>query len=693
MSTQDLLIEIGTEELPPKALKQLSATFCDGIVQGLAEQQLEHGQVHRYASPRRLAIVIEALTLQAQDRALEILGPPADRAKDEDGQWSKAAEGFARKQGVAADALEVADTEKGPRLCFRSVAAGARAEECIEAVVDSSVRKLPIPKRMRWGSGRTEFVRPVHWAVVMLGENTVDCTILGLQAGQLSRGHRFHSSGELKINSPADYLETLRQAHVIASFEERQGLIREQVETQAAALNATAVIDQALLDEVTALVEWPVTLSGSFEQRFLQVPSEALVYSMQEHQKYFPVVDQQGQLLPHFITVANIESKDPAQVIAGNERVIRPRLSDADFFFTTDKKTPLAGRVEKLKSIVFQQKLGSLHDKTLRIVGLAKALATDTGADTACAERAALLCKTDLLTEMVGEFADMQGIAGRYYALHDGEESAVAHALEQQYWPRYSGAQLPDGPVATTLALADRLDTLVGIFGINQAPTGSKDPFALRRASLGVLRIMVEGKLPLDLRDCLGNAAAQYDEGILLENTVELVLDYMIERFRAWYEDEKIATEVFKAVAAKKLSQPLDIHRRVRAVDEFSRLPQARSLAAANKRVSNILDDISPESLAGEVSKDLLLESAEQRLAAAISAKSGEAQTLFSAGDYTELLSSLAALQEPVDQFFDQVMVMAEDESVRNNRLRLLNQLRQLFLQVADISQLVVGKS
>ncbi len=693
MSKADLLIEIGTEELPPKALSGLSAAFTQGIVSGLAEQRLEHGEVESFASPRRLAVLVRGVTLQAESRDIEVLGPPVDRAKDDDGNWTPAAEGFARKQGVAVEALETADTDKGARLCFRSQQQGARCEDSLEAIIDNSLKALPIPKRMRWGAGRTEFVRPAHWAVVLLGEEPIKCNVLGLASGSTSRGHRFHAPGEVQISSAENYAAILKEAHVLASFEERREIISQQVTDQADIIQAQVMLDDDLLDEVTALVEWPVALMGRFEERFLQVPSEALVYSMKEHQKYFPVVNSAGELLPHFITVSNIESKDPAQVIDGNERVIRPRLSDADFFFSTDKKTPLVDRVEVLQSIVFQQKLGTLFDKTQRLVGLSAYLAAGTGADQSLAERAALLAKTDLLTEMVGEFADMQGTAGRYYALHDGEEAAVAAALEQQYWPRYSGAELPQESVATTLALADRLDTLVGIFGIGQQPTGSKDPFALRRASLGVLRIMVEGELQLDLRECLTAAAEQFADGTLAEDTVEQVLVYMIERFRAWYEDEQIAVEVFKAVSARKLTVPYDIHRRVLAVDGFSRLPQAQALAAANKRVANILADVAPESLSGEVSDRLLTEAAEQQLAAAIAGKRDTVNALYQDNDYSVLLTSLSELREVVDQFFDDVMVNVDDDEVRLNRQRLLAQLRELFLLVADISQLVPLKS
>jgi glycyl-tRNA synthetase beta chain len=692
MSTDHLLLEIGTEELPPKALKILRDALADGIRSGLQEAGLAFGTVHSYATPRRLAVHIEDLQLQGEDQTVESLGPPADRAREADGSWSKSAEGFARKNGVSADELEIVDTPRGQRLAYKSRVSGALASACLPGIIERSALELPAPKRMRWGSGRTEFVRPVRWLVLLLGEQVLECEILGLKSSRLTRGHRFHSSGKLELCSAADYRPQLRENKVIASFEERRDQIRQQVEAQAQAVNARAEIDPALLDEVTALVEWPVALTGNFEERFLEVPAEALVYSMKEHQKYFHVVDAQGGLLPHFITVSNIESTDPAQVIDGNERVIRPRLSDADFFFRTDQKTPLADRVERLGNIVFQQKLGTLRDKTRRLEQLARSLAGEIGADPEQAARAALLSKTDLITDMVGEFADMQGIAGRYYALNDGEPAPVAEALQQQYWPRFAGDQLPQGPVASCLALADRLDTLVGIFGIGQAPTGSRDPFALRRASLGVLRIIVEGELTLDLRHYLQAAADQYPAGVLEEGAVESAFNYMLERFRAWYEDENIPARVFQAVSARQLSQPLDIHRRVHAVHAFSQLPQASALAAANKRVSNILEKQGTEDTGSDISEDLLQEPAEIALARMLPEKSASLDAYLAENRYTEGLAMLADLQHPVDEFFDQVMVMVEAPDLRANRLGLLKSLRDLFLQVADISLLVVAK-
>ncbi len=692
MNTDTLLVELGTEELPPKALKSLGLAFRDGIVRGLQERKLGFGEVQWFATPRRLAVLVAEVQLQAPDHSVEALGPPLDSARDKAGNWTPAAIGFAKKQGVEPDQLQVFDTPKGSRLGLISTVRGADTSASINDIVNASIQQLPIPKRMRWGASRVEFVRPAHWVVAMLGTRWDHGEILGLPTGNTTRGHRFHSSGSIVLKRPEDYREALANAKVVASFEQRREMIRDQVEVEASAIKATAVMDENLLDEVTGLVEWPVALTGSFEARFLEVPAEALVSSMKEHQKYFHLVDAQGKLMPNFITIANIESKDPVQVIAGNERVIRPRLSDAAFFFATDKKTRLEQRVAKLDSVVFQQQLGTLLDKTHRVMRVAAGLAERMGTAAAPAERAALLSKADLLTEMVLEFADMQGVAGYYYALHDGEEPDVAAAIAQQYWPKFAGDRLPESPTACALGLADRLDTLVGIFGIGQAPTGSRDPFALRRASLAVLRIMVEHQLELDLRDCLELAADQYPAGVITPGSTGQVLDYMIERFRAWYEEEAIPAEVFKAVSARKLSRPLDIQRRVHAVHAFTALPEAASLAAANKRVSNILEKLDASHEFGEVSPYLLLEPQEQQLAARLAALTQVARGHLENDEYTAALACLAGLKEPVDAFFDGVMVNAEDASLRHNRLNLLKVLRELFLQVADISQLVVAR-
>lgn len=692
MSTATLLVELGTEELPPKALKALGLAFRDGIAAGLAERDLECGKVEWFASPRRLAVRILNVPLRSADKQVEMLGPPADKAKDADGNWTPAAAGFAKKQGIEPEALQVIETPKGARLGLQKTEPGIDTAACINGVINEAIGALPIPRRMRWGASRVEFVRPVHWIVAMLGNSAVSGEVLGLPCGNTTRGHRFHSSGELTLNTPEDYESTLHSAKVIAHFETRRALIAERVKAEAAALGAVAVIDEDLLDEVTGLVEWPVALAGSFEERFLQVPAEALISSMKEHQKYFHVVDESGNLKPHFITVSNIESTDPAQVVAGNERVIRPRLADAAFFYETDKKTPLADRLEKLEGIVFQKKLGSVADKTRRIAALSAQLASATGADPAVAGRAATLSKCDLVTDMVQEFSDMQGIAGAYYAAHDGEPQDVADAIAQQYWPKFAGDRLPQGPVAAAVGLADRLDTLVGIFGIGQPPTGSKDPFALRRASLAVLRILVEKQIDVDLRECLTKAAAQFARGVIKEGTVDDVFAYMIERFRAWYEEENIPVEVFKAVTATNPVRPLDIHRRVHAVHAFSQLPEAQALAAANKRVANILGKLEAGHTFGDVSTDLLAEAQEHSLHNALHELAPVSRQYLLEGDYTAALSALAGLRDTVDAFFDDVMVNAEDAQLRNNRLNLLKQLRGEFLAVADISQLAVGK-
>ncbi len=692
MSRETLLIELGTEELPPRALRTLSEAFTANILEGLDAHRLAYGAHRSFATPRRLAVLVDALALKADDENIEMFGPPADKARQEDGSWSPAAIGFARKQGLQPDQLEIADTDKGPRLCIRTVAPGVSATDALPEILAAAVRDLPIPKRMRWGASRSEFVRPVHWLVALLGDTVVDCELLDQPAGRETRGHRFHAPEAISLSRATDYEDMLKSARVIADLDTRRAMIQDQVIAAADTLGAQASIDPELLEEVTALVEWPVALSGSFEERFLEVPQEALVSSMQEHQKYFPIVDKNGGLLPHFVFVSNIESRDPAQVIDGNERVIRPRLADADFFYSSDQQQSLASRVERLKSIVFQQKLGTLHDKTERLQALARTLAGPVGAEAEAAARAALLSKTDLLTLLVGEFSDLQGIAGRYYALHDGEPTDVADAMQQQYWPAYAGDRLPEAPVATCLALADRLDTLVGIFGIGQPPTGSKDPFALRRAALGVLRILVEKELALDLRDALGWAAANYPSGTLEPGCVEAVTRYMLERLRAWYEEAEIPVEVFKAVDARGVTTPLDFDRRVKAVHAFSALPEATALAAANKRVSNIL---SKQGNVGEpfgVSEDLLTEPAEIQLSAAIAASRPGFEAHMAEGAYTEALAELAGLQGPVDSFFDDVMVMADDETLRNNRLGLLASLQQLFLQVADISQLAPSR-
>ena len=690
--SQDFLVELGTEELPPKALLKLSTAFSQSIAASFKQLNLAFDSIEPFASPRRLAVLVHKLAPATPVRDEVIWGPPKKIAFDENGEPSKAATAFAKKNGIDVADLVSENDGKIDKLVFRTQAGGEKTVDHLEAIINSALKSLPIPKRMRWGANRHEFVRPVHWLVMLYGQDIVDASVLGLTAGRTTRGHRFHYNQTLDIQTPVDYANLLKNtAYVLADFNERKALIKEQVEAEAKQHGGTAVIDADLLNEVTALVEWPVALTGRFEERFLSVPAEALISSMKEHQKYFHMVDANGELLPFFITVANIESKDKAQVIDGNERVIRPRLSDAVFFFETDKKTTLASKRERLKNIVFQAKLGTVYEKTERIAKLAEQIATKLNADAKQVIRAGELCKSDLVSEMVYEFSDMQGIAGYHYAKHDGEQTDVALAMNEHYMPRFAGDNLPTTDTGAIVALADRLDTLIGIFGIGEQPTGSKDPFALRRASVGVLRLLVEQNRNLDLRELLSFAYAQHKHLPEGEAVIEQVLNYMLDRFRAWYEEQSIKAEVFLSVNAKKLSTPLDIDQRVQAVNYFNQLPEAQALAAANKRVSNILAKVEG-SITKEIDASLLVETAEKDLAAAISDKQKDVAPLFASKQYKEALSSLASLRDTVDTFFDDVMVMTDDERLKNNRLALLQQLRQLFLEVADISLLVPSK-
>lgn len=687
------LVEIGTEELPPTALNTLSREFTRGIESGLKTENLSFDHSESFASPRRLAVIVEGLAAHTPLEDIVVWGPPAKIAFDDAGKPTKAALGFASKNGIDPGELQVESDGKAEKLVHHSKAGGVATQTLLAGIVDQALGSLPIAKRMRWGSSRAEFVRPVHWAVMLFDETVIETEILGVKTGRESRGHRFHYNQPIELNCPADYAQKLRDpGYVIAGFTERQSLVREQVIAAGKKLGGEAVIDDDLLEEVTALVEWPVALAGNFEKRFLDVPAEALISSMKEHQKYFHLVNNKGELLPHFITLCNIESADPAQVIAGNEKVIRPRLADAAFFFETDKKITLSQQRERLKTIVFQAQLGTVFDKTERIAKLAGHIAKAINADTDMAIRAGQLCKADLVTTMVYEFADMQGIAGYYYARNDGEPEEIAAAMQEQYLPRFAGDALPQTITGSLIALADRLDTLVGIFAIGQIPTGSKDPFGLRRASLGALRIMVEKKLPLDLRELLDLALTNYSSLSQDKNAgaaVDATLAYMLERFKAWYEEAKIPSEVFQAVSAKNLSNPLDINNRVYAVSEFCKLPEAAALAAANKRVSNILakQDELPKA---QVNVGLLTEHAEKNLAHELEAMQSVIAPLLAEQDYTRALASLASLRESVDNFFDDVMVMTDDPALRANRLALLHQLRGLFLEVADISYLAV---
>ncbi|MCB2387078.1 glycine--tRNA ligase subunit beta [Thalassolituus alkanivorans] len=684
MSKQDFLVELGTEELPPKALKNLSAAFTSGIEQGLKEAGLNFGAVVSFAAPRRLAVRIEALEAQQADQEEILYGPPANIAFDADGKPTKAAEGFAARAGATAADLQTGDNGK---LMIQRTIKGKNTVELLPAIVQNSLDKLPIPKRMRWGASRVEFVRPVQWLVMLFGSDVVDGEVLGLKAGNTSRGHRFHAPGEITIANPAEYQDKLRAAYVMADFAERAALINEQVAAKGKELGGEAVIDADLLDEVTALNEWPVALAGSFDEDFLRVPPEALVSSMKEHQKYFHVM-KDGKLMPNFITIANIESKDPAQVISGNEKVIRPRLSDAAFFWDTDRKQKLESRFAKLENVVWVNGLGSIADKARRIGKLASRIAAVTGADSALVERAAQLCKNDLVSSMVYEFTDLQGLAGKYYAEHDGEHADVAAAMVEQYMPAFAGDALPASQTGTLIALADRLDSLVGLFGIGQIPTGSKDPFALRRASLGVLRLLVEKEINIDLGDLIDWAIGSDWATAPKAETKATLTEYLLDRFSAWYADEGIPAGVFQSVRALGITNALDINRRVQAVHAFNKLDAAEALAAANKRVSNILAKNGGDKVQAKVDSALLAQAEEKTLAEQVAAKQQAVEPLMAQGDYSAALTELAGLRAAVDAFFDNVMVMADDEAVKNNRLALLKQLQGLFIGIADISLL-----
>lgn len=693
MTNADFLLEIGTEELPPKALSSLMHALAEGIAAGLQQAGLMHGEIEPFATPRRLAVRVRQLSTRQPDRTEERRGPALTAAFDAAGAPTQAALGFARSAGVAIEALERLENDKGAWLIHRRQISGTSATELLPALLNQALTQLPVPKKMRWGSSKVEFVRPVHWVVMLLGDQVIPGSLLGVEAGNLSYGHRFHAPCAILLPDPDAYPALLaQQGRVIVDFAERHSRIRQLIEAEAAKIGARAEIDPALLDEVTALVEWPVALLGNFDPAFLEVPMEVLISSMKGHQKYFHLIDQSGRLLPHFITLSNLQSSDPAQVIAGNERVIRPRLADARFFYDNDRKQPLSGWREQQRGIIFHNQLGTLHEKSERLARLAAIVAKTIGADATLAQRAGELAKCDLLSAMVGEFPELQGTMGGYYARHDGEPEAVAAALEEQYRPRFAGDALPATAIGTALALAEKLDTLVGLFGIGQPPTGTRDPFALRRAALGTLRILIEGRHDLDLPALIEAARDGYPMLPQAATVVSELFRYLLERFRAWYQDEGIGNEVITAVLALPNANPHDIHLRLLAVNHFITLESAAALASANKRVANLLNKEGVAAAAkGAVDSTLLREEAEQQLAAAVAEKSTAIAPLLAARDYSQALEQLAGLRSAIDAFFDQVMVMVEDEALRNNRLRLLTALRTLFLQVADISELRSG--
>jgi glycyl-tRNA synthetase beta chain len=680
---RDLLIEIGTEELPPLALANLSQVFEANIVQQLSALGFSGLESKRYATPRRMAVCIKNLPLRQPDQQIERRGPAVNAP-------AQAIEGFARSCNVQVDQLQRLKTDKGEWFYHKSMQTGAETRARIPAIVEEALNKLPIPKRMRWGSGTAEFVRPVHWIVLLYGSEVIDAPVLGVAAGNKTYGHRFYHPKAIVLKSPDDYVAALKQAKVIADAQERREKIAEQVLATSKKIGGKINLQEksALLEEVTALVEWPVPLVCRFDEHFLAVPAEALVSTMESNQRYFALYDKSGKLLPDFIVICNIESRDVARVREGNERVIRPRFADAKFFWEQDKKQSLDDFNERLKTVVFQNRLGTVYDKAARIAALGTKIAQRLGADVKAVQRAGLLSKADLMSNMVGEFPKLQGIMGRYYALHAGEAAAVAAAIEEHYLPRYAGDRLPESQAGQCLAIADRLDTLIGIFAANLKPTGEKDPFALRRAAIGVLKIMIEKKLDLDLLELLWDAAASFDPEVKAPRVVEEVFDYVLGRLRSEYEDnagEPFTPQQIEAVLSLKPSRPLDFDRRIRAVKLFSALPEAESLSAANKRIANILKK---SGVTGEaaIQADLLQEPAEKKLHAEIEKLMPQIEPLCAGGRYEEALSRLAGLRQIVDEFFDKVMVMADDEAVKKNRLALLQQLHRAFTRIADIA-------
>ena len=690
----DFLVEIGTEELPPRALPDLQAGFASGLETALRKARLNFNELQSFATPRRLAVLVTGLQLQQTPKQVERRGPPIRQSFDDDGNPTRAAEAFAESCGVTPAKLETLETDKGTWLVYRGEVAGQAAADLLPDMVAATLKNLPIPKRMRWGDRTVDFVRPAHWVLMLLGKQVLDATILGLTAGRTTLGHRFHAPGEIELKQPADYAKQLSsKGMVIADFDERATRIRAAAEAAVADLDGTPVLEDSVVNEVAALVEWPIAVRGSFDPKFLRLPVEVLTATLQDQQRYFPVRDAAGELLPEFIAISNIDSKEPEQVRKGNERVVRPRLADAGFFWDQDSKNTLAERREQLKNVVFQRGLGSLYEKSERVAALAARIGTKLGADPDAVSRAAALAKTDLLTQLVGEFPSLQGRMGYYYALNDGEAPEVAVALEEQYLPRHGGGQLPETPVGWALGLADRLDTLAGVFALGRRPTGNKDPFALRRTALGLVRILIEKEIDLDLPTMLGEAVdLQPLNKIDRDELVDELFAFIVERMRAYYldgiapglEPGDVSVEMFESVRARAPGSPLDFHQRLEAVRSFLELDESESLAIANKRIANILR--SADAAADGVDPSLFQADEERALSDAVDAVLPRHQADLEERNYTSVLHNLAALREPVDAFFDGVMVLAEDEAQRNNRLAQLTRLRELFLDVADLS-------
>lgn len=688
MNTENLLIEVGTEELPPKSLKKLAESLAANFEQELEKLSLTFETINWMAAPRRLALTVTSLAGSQADKVIDKKGPAISAAFDTEGNPTKAAQGWAKSNGIDVSQAEKLETDKGAWLLHRAKVEGKPVTEIIPEALRQALAKLPIPKPMKWGAYKTQFIRPVHTVTVLFGSDVLEGEVLGINISNQLQGHRFHHPERVTITHANDYVDALLKAKVMVDYEQRKNVILEQVESITQEINAKAVIDDDLLDEVTSLVEWPVALVGEFEDRFLNVPSEALIYTMQDNQKYFPLTTVEGNLLSKFIFISNIESKNPAKVIEGNEKVVRPRLADAEFFFETDKKTSLEARLVSLESVLFEKQLGTLKEKSERISSLSTKIAKKIGANEAAAARAGLLSKADLMSEMVMEFTDIQGTMGRYYAINDGESVEVATAIEEQYYPKYSGAPVPSSDVGACVALADKLDSLAGIFGINKPPKSDKDPFALRRAAIGIIRIITEKKLDLDLVWLTDLAVSEYGNKLTNKNTLQQILDFFFARFRSWYQDQDISVDVIQAVLERKPTSPTDLNDRITAVQHFKSLEACDALAAANKRVSNILSKADIDLTDKEINTALFEQSYESKLFESINAQKSVVEPLISDGNYKDALSSLATLRDVTDEFFENVMVMSEDTDVRVNRLTLLTELQNLFLKTADISLL-----
>jgi len=695
MSMLPLLIELGTEELPPKALPELAQAFFDGIANGFEKRGIAFNKNNAKAlySPRRLAALFAEVGTEQASQKSEVLGPYLNIGLNAEGQPTPALLGFASKNGLSVEQLEKTTDQKGERFVARSEKPGAITNTLIAEIVSESLAALPIPKPMRWGNRETKFIRPVHWLVMLMGNDVIDGEVMGLKSDRMSRGHRFHHNKPVWISSPHHYVDALRDAFVLVNADERRDRIREQIETTAKQTGGSARIDENLLNEVNCLVEWPSPVLCSFEKEFLAVPQEALITTMESNQKFFPVLDANGKLSEQFIGIANIESKDVEQVRKGYERVIRPRFSDAKFFYDEDLKQGLSSMAEGLTTVTYQQKLGTYADKTNRIAALAEAIAKEVGADPQQARRAAELCKADLQSRMVGEFPELQGIAGRYYAKAAGEPEAVANAIDEAYQPRFAGDAIAPSKLGQVLAIAERLDTLAGGFAAGLKPTGNKDAFALRRNALGLARTLIEGGIDLDFRLVIAKAvdgvgAIKNEKGEVFADRNE-VYDFIIDRMRNYYADQGFTGAQFDAVAELKPASLLDFDKRLKAVREFAQLPEAPALAAANKRIRNILRKVEGN-IPDNVNSDLLHEQGEKDLYAAISSALSNTDTALASRDYVAVLSRLATLRPQVDAFFDSVMVNVDDAAVRDNRLALLKTVADRFASVAEIAALVV---